>query len=181
LADWRARAVPRMPDETMVLIETNAVDPAFLAATANADNGDTIPAFRYNSVLFMPTTNSERGILRAVQCEPIDPVSIALTDGRAVARFPELAGWSALNCARRAVAEHRAWLSASGGAYPPPGWVGMQSACSEPSMRTMGLLFTAARAALFLESIDEGRPELAVTVAGVAGCLVARDSNLQRV
>ena len=177
LADWRARAVPSMPDEAMMLIEANAVNPAFLAATANADNGDTVPAFRYNSILFMPTTNPERGILRAVQCEPTDPVSMALADGRAVARFPELAGWSAVHCARRAVAEHRAWLSADGGAYPPHGWVGMQSAYSEPSMRTMGLLFTAARAALFLESIDEGRPELAVTVAGVADCLVARDSS----
>src|SRR4029078_11754709 len=103
-----------------------------------------------------------------------------LADGRAVARFPELAGWSAVHCARRAVAEHRAWLSADGGAYPPHGWVGMQSAYSEPSMRTMGLLFTAARAALFLESIDEGRPELAVTVAGVADCLVGRDSRCSR-
>jgi len=177
LADWRARAVPSMPDEAMVLKEASAVNPAFLAATANADNGDTAPAFRYNSILFMPTTNPERGILRAVQCEPTDPVSMALADGRAVARFPELAGWSAVHCARRAVAEHRAWLSANGGAYPPHGWVGMQSAYSEPSMRTMGLLFTAARAALFLESIDEGRPELAVTVAGVADCLVARDSS----
>jgi len=53
----------------------------------------------------------------------------------------------------------------------------MQSARSEPTMRTMGLLFSAARAALFLESIDESRPELAVTVAGVADCLVARDSS----
>jgi hypothetical protein len=41
----------------------------------------------------------------------------------------------------------------------------------------MGLLFTAARAALFLESIMEGDSELAVSVAGVADCLVARDSS----
>ena len=177
LADWRARAVPSMPDEAMMLIQANAVHPAFLAATAHADSGDAIPAFRYNSMLVMPTTNRERGMLRAVQCQPTDPVSMALADGRTIARFPELAGWSALHCARRAVAEHRGWFAASGVVYPPHGWVGIQSGCSEPTMRTMGLLFTAARAALFLESIEEGHPELAVTVAGVADCLVARDSS----
>jgi hypothetical protein len=177
LADWRARAVPSVPDEAIMLIHANAVDPAFLAATANAYDGNAIPAFRYTRMLVMPTTDPERGMLRAVQCQPTDPVSMALADGRTVARFPELAGWSAVHCARRAVAEHRGWLAANAGVTPPHGWVGMQSWSSEPTMRTMGLLFTAARAALFLESIDEGHPELAVTVAGVADCLVARDSS----
>ena len=177
LADWRARAVPSMPDEAIMLIQADAVNPAFLASTARADGGDAIPAFRYNSMLVMPTTNPERGMLRAVQCQPTDPVSMALADGRTIARFPELSGWSALHSARRAVAEHRAWLGANGSVYPPHGWVGMQSGSCEPTIRTMGLLFSAARAALFLESIEEGRPELAVTIAGVADCLVARGSS----
>jgi hypothetical protein len=116
-------------------------------------------------------------MLRAVQCQPTDPVSTALADRRTVARFPELAGWSAIDCARRAAAEHRGWLAAHGGVYPPHGWVGVQSGCDEPTARSVGLLFTAARAALFLESIVEGDPELAVTVAGVAERLVARDAS----
>jgi hypothetical protein len=177
LADWRGRAVPRVPDEAIMLIQANAVDPAFVAATARADGGDAIPAFRYNSLLVLPTTNPERWILRAVQCQPTDPVSMALADGHTVARFPELAGWSALHCARRAVAEHRAWLAADGWVCPTHGWVGVQSAPNDAKMRTLGLLFTAARAALFLESTVDGDPELAVTVAGVADCLVARDSG----
>ena len=177
LADWRALAVPNVPDEAIMLIQANAVDPALLALMAHADGGDAIPAFRYNSMLIMPTTNPEHGVLRAVQCQPTDPVSMALADGRTIARFPELSGWSALHSARRAVAEHRAWLGANGYVYPPHGWVGIQSGSAEPTIRTMGLLFSAARAALFLESIEEGRPELAVTVAGVADCLVARDSS----
>jgi hypothetical protein len=177
LADWRACAVPGVPDETFMLIQADAVDPAFLAATANADGGDAIPAFRYHSMMILPTTSPERGMLRAVQCQPTDPVSAALADGHAVARFPELAGWSALDSAMRAVAEHRGWLEADGVVYPPHGWVGVQSGCGEPTVRTLGLLFTAARAALFLESIVEGDPELAVTVAGVAERLVARDSS----
>jgi hypothetical protein len=175
LADWRARAVPRVPDEMMRLIQTNTVDPAFLASTAHADDAGTVPAFRYNSMLVMPTTNPERGMLRAVQCQPTDPVSMALADGHNVARFPELAGWSALHCARRAVAEHRAWLASDGWVYPSHGWVGVQSAPNKERMRTLCLLFTAARAALFLESIVEGEPELALSVAGVAERLVARD------
>lgn len=177
LADWRARAVPAVPDEVLMLIQPNALDAAFLGATAHADYGDAIPACRYNSMLLLPTTDFERGMLRAVQCQPTDPVSIALADGRTVAPFPELAGWSALHCARRAVAEHRAWLAADAWVYPTHGWVGVQSAPNDAKMRTLGLLFTAARAALFLESIVEGDPELAVTVAGVADCLVARDSS----
>ena len=57
----------------------------------------------------------------------------------------------------------------------------MQSGCSEPTVRTMGLLFTAARAALFLESIADGDPELALTVAGVAGRLILRDASCRDV
>jgi hypothetical protein len=175
LADWRARAVPGVPDEALMFIDADAIDPAFIAATALAGDGNAIPAFRYNSILVLPATNPERGMLRAVQSQPTDPVSFALTEGRAVARFPELAGWSAMHCARRAVAEHRGWLAATDWVAPPHGWVGVQSACNHPSLRTMGLLFTAARAALFLESTIEGDPELTLTVAGVAERLVARD------
>lgn len=177
LADWRARAVPGLPDEVFRLIHVNAVDAASLAEMAQAGDGNGIPACRYNSVLFLPTTDFQRGMLRAVQCQPTDPVSIALADGQTVARFPELAGWSALHCARRAVAEHRAWLASDAWVYPPHGWVGVQSAPDDPKMGTLGLLFTAARAALFLESIVDGDPDLAVTVAGVADCMVARDSS----
>ena len=181
LADWRARAVPALPDESMILAQATEVSPALLAAMANADHGDAISALRYNSMLVMPTLNSERGTLRAVQCQASDPVSIALADGQQIARFPELAGWSALHCARRAIAEHRGWLTAAGWSYPPHGWVGVQSAKSSPHTRTMGLLFSAARAALFIESIDEGRPELAVTIAGVAERLISRDSSCSNV
>jgi hypothetical protein len=177
LADWRARAVPNVPDEVFRLIRANAVDAPSLAAMAEAGDGTAIPACRCNSLLLLPTTDFERGMLRAVQCQPTDPVSIALADGHTLARFPELAGWSALHCARRAVAEHRAWLASDAWVFPSHGWVGVQSAPNDPKMRTLGLLFTAARAALFLESIVDGDPELAVTVAGVADCLVARDSS----
>ncbi|MEO8575707.1 MAG: nucleotidyltransferase domain-containing protein [Gemmatimonadales bacterium] len=181
LADWRARAVPGLADEAILLVHSDSVDPDFIGTMAQADGAMANPAFRYNSMLLMPTTNPERGILRAVQCELTDPVSLALAGGNVVARFPELRGWSASHCARRAVAEHRAWLSAKAYVFPPHGWIGVQSSSSDPKTGTVGLLFSAARAALFLESIEEDRAELAVTVAGVAACLVERDGSCRDV
>jgi hypothetical protein len=41
-------------------------------------------------------------------------------------------------------------------------------------LEQLGRLLTAARAALFLESLDEGAPELALPVAAVAATLGAR-------
>ena len=181
LADWRARAVPGLSDEAIILIHADSVDPDFLGTIAQDDVELANPAFRYNSILLMPTTNPERGMLRAVQCELTDPVSIALADGQSVARFPDLPGWSAPHCARRAVAEHRAWLSADAYVFPPHGWIGVQSSPSDSKTRTVGLLFSAARAALFLESIEEGHAELAVTVAGVASALIDRDPSCRDV
>ena len=95
--------------------------------------------------------------MRTVQCELTDPVSFALLAGETAARFPNAAGWSAYDCARRAVAEQRAAVAAA----------------SEPGNELAALL-TAARAALFLESLHEGRPELAVTVAAAAKLLAPR-------
>jgi hypothetical protein len=126
-------------------------------------------------MILLPTMNPERGMLRAVQCQATDPVSWAMSDGQTVADFPEQPGWSALDSARRAVAEHRQWLFSDGWVYPPHGWVGTQSEPSDPTVRTLGLLFTAARAGLFFQSITEGEAELSVTAAGVADSLAERD------
>jgi predicted nucleotidyltransferase len=175
LADWRARAVPRVPDEALMLIAVSRVDPDALAAAARMDGGDVVPAICYNDVMLLPTMSPERGTLRSVHCEPTDPVSAALARGELVARFPRLAGWSAADSARRAVAEHRAWLDTDGWSTPPHGWVGVQSAPSSATARTLGLLFTAARAALFHESVADGDSELAVSISGVADRLAARD------
>jgi hypothetical protein len=90
-----------------------------------------------------------RSRLRAVQCRATDPVSFALVEGGSVAAFPNVRGWSAEDTARRAVAEHRAWLRSE----------------SEPEL---DMLLTAARAALFLESVEAGSPELPLTLAETA-------------
>ena len=95
--------------------------------------------------------------MRAVQCELTDPVSFALLAGGDVARFPNVGGWSAQDAARRAVAEQRAAVAAA----------------TEPA-RELAALLTLARAALFLESLRDGEPELAVTVAAAAERLAPR-------
>jgi hypothetical protein len=75
---------------------------------------------------------------------------VSFAHGDDVASFPDLPGWSAHDVARRAVAEHRAWLEA------PP---------HDPDGRALGRLATAARAARFLQSIEGGEPALPLTVA----------------
>ena len=95
-----------------------------------------------------------RARLRAVQCAATDPVTTALLAGRSVARFPDVAGWSARDWARRAVNEQRPLLSQDDGSAERP--------------------LAAARAALFRESVDAGAPRLALTLADAAVLLAER-------
>lgn len=161
LVDWRARAFPEPPDESFVLLAGSPESPAVLAAAARTEApGDPRPVLRAPGLLVMPTLDLVtrpliRGALRAVQCAATDPVSFALADCRRDADFPDLPGWSALDGARRAAAEHRAWL-----ADP--------ASLTDPGGKELGMLFTYVRAALFLESLERGDPELPLTVAAVA-------------
>src|SRR5436190_10050732 len=158
LADWRARVAPDLPDETFVVLIGDVTRPSVLAAAARASHAGTFPVFRTDGLLVLPTLLWRRGTARAVQCESTDPVSMALIEGARVARFPNLAGWSARDSARRATAEHRAWLAA---------WPG-QDPSRITTLHALGMLFTAARGALFLESLEMRSPELPLTAAAVA-------------
>jgi len=93
-----------------------------------------------------PAASFERSRMRGIHCPLTDPVSFALAWGAETASFPRMAGWSAQDWARRAVAEHSAWLRAG------------------PAARPAEMHLAAARAALFSESLDEGRPELVLTL-----------------
>jgi hypothetical protein len=161
LVDWRARTAPAGPEEWLGLVTESAEDPAALALAARSEGGGLQPALRDDGLLVLPTDSEEATLLRAVQCPQTDPVSFALADGRPAASFPDLAGWSARDCARRAVAEHAAWLRRQ----RDPG------SLTEASL---GLLFTAARAALFLESVQAGEPELAITTGTLGDALTER-------
>jgi hypothetical protein len=99
-------------------------------------------------------------------------VSFTVLEGQRLAPFPNLPGWSALDSARRAVAEHHAWLAMRRLAHPlPHTWAGPQPSSRTPTPRGLGLLLTAARAALFLQSIEAGKPELLLTLPAVARSL----------
>ncbi len=173
LADWRACVVPESPDEVLALRAGSPDDPEEVAQAAVEARAWLHPALRRGALIVLPTSLAwSWGRLRAVQCPQTDPVSFALLDGSNVARFPELSGWSALDRARRAVAEHRSWLGAP--ADPdarPPGWIDAAPDSSEPSLRALGMLFTAARAALFLQSLEAGDPSLSATVGATARLL----------
>jgi hypothetical protein len=132
------------------------------------------PALRAGELLVMPTTRG--GHLRSVQCPVTDPVSFALADGKATAAFPNVSGWSAKHIAQRAVAEHRAWLGLGDGAGKPDLRELMLGQARSIAARRFSLarLLTAARAALFAESLQKGEPELPVTAAAVAERLGAR-------
>ena len=114
--------------------------------------------------MVMPASSGWPARLRAVQCGATDPVSFALSGGRRTAAFPDVAGWSALDVARRAVAEHGPWvLGGPGGRAASSGQAGVT-----------GRLLTAARAALFLDSLRAGEPVLPVTAAATARALAQR-------
>ena len=148
LADWRALAWPLQPDESLLPLPGDPGDPVAVGAAAASHPVGPYPVLRRDGLLVLPATPLWRNRLRAVQCRITDPVSFALLDGDRVAGFPQMGGWSALDTARRAVAEHGNWLQ-----------MGAES---------LGTLFTAARAALFLDSIRAGDPELPLTVTETA-------------
>ena len=158
LVDWRARCSPGPPDESFELRTGSPSDPRALAAAATAPAG-THATLRSGDLLVMPS--AARNQLREVSCPVTDPVSHALARDRAHARFPGLAGWSAADCAARALAEHRSWLTRR----PLMGGFGP---------RAIELLLTTARAAIFHESVTQGSPLLPVTTRAVVEELAAR-------
>lgn len=111
-ADWRG-VVLEGAGATFRVRDLAGPPHAAVAAAAAAEAGGVRTALRAPGLLLFPSADLEgrpmtRGTLRTVQCAASDPVSFALVEGRDSARFPTLAGWSAEDWARRAVAEQRA-------------------------------------------------------------------------
>jgi hypothetical protein len=193
LLDWRALALPvldqqsvpglmEVVEERLVQVHADPGDPAALMAAASGAGAGRVPALRRGSLLVEPTLDVwGRGRLRLVQCRATDPVSAALLDGSAHAVFPAVSGWSARDWARRAVAEHRAWLSAGRNQSPDPHrWIGARHASHARHWgpATLGLLLSAARCAVFLDSVEEGRPSLPLRFTDLPPALAATDPRL---
>ena len=156
--DWRTIVWPfPLPDEAAIPLQAEAADPHFLGAAARACNDGAYALLRANGLHIIPSLKRAR--LRAVHSPITDPVSFALAEGRTTARFPNLGGWSIGDTARRAVAEHLAWL---------------RSADGRPSAETLGRLLGAARAGILLESLKAREPELPLTVTAAAERIAQR-------
>ncbi|MEK6276640.1 MAG: nucleotidyltransferase domain-containing protein [Actinomycetota bacterium] len=158
LVDWRALAMPSLPDETFAPIPGDPGDPGTLAAAALALDRGPYPTLSADRLQIRPVRMTGRRRLRTLQCPATDPVSFALAAGATVACFPEVAGLSVGDTAARAVAEHAVWLAAEG----------------KRDSEALGRLITAARAALLWESVDEGDPELHLTMEATLDALAAR-------
>ena len=170
LADWRARAVPGMLDPALVVVPGNPGDPQRLRELAETNHTGLFPVLRENGLLVLPTSEIwDRGRLRGIEWAGSDPVSTALVNGAATASFPDLPGWSARDCARRALDEHRGWLELSASASGRlPYWMKGET---WPEVIELAGLFTAARAAMFADSLEAGDPELLLTAATIAARL----------
>jgi hypothetical protein len=174
LLDWRALAAPSLPDEALELSpELNAER---LMDAASIEQRAVYPALRGGNLIALPVSDVwPRGILRAVQMPPSDPVSFAQADGARTAEFPEVTGWSARDWARRGVVEHAAWLARHPAEQlgPPTAreWLDGEASGAAPATRAVAKLLTAGRAALFDESLRAGRPELPLTVAATCARL----------
>ena len=189
LVDWRARAVPPPPDEVFVITDGDPQSRLDVAAAAIASSDGPYLALRAEQLLVFPAARTggrshgadpesgaarwSRVKLRGIQCPMTDPVSFALADHTPAAQFPNADGWSARDSARRAVAEHGAWLAGGRRDGPVRGWVAAQTSGAPQPAVELGRLFTAARAALFLESLHD-RPALPLTVRAVGEALGER-------
>jgi hypothetical protein len=172
LSDWRAVAIPSMPDEELAPVEGGGASPESLIAAAALGAPGVQPAIREDELLVLPLADRWlHGLCRSVQATFSDPVSFALLAGGETARFPDLSGWSARDWAGRAVAEHAAWLRRGPGKLGEPSlreWLDGTGDGTPPLTRALAKLLTALRAGLFLQSLQQGSPTLAVTVGAAA-------------
>jgi hypothetical protein len=171
LCDWRSLAHPALPDETFFVCPGEPSDPESLrAASATYDFGP-LPVLRSGELMVSAGLLRWRTEMRALGCALSDPVSFAVADGRETAAFPNVAGWSAQDWARRAVAEHRAWLEA-----PPAPVPGLRPEYASAGI--LAMLLTAARAALFHESVcADAAPELPLTLEETVRRLAQRSAR----
>lgn len=175
LADWRAVVWPSLPDETFVAVDGT---PAHAESVRRALAPEVGPynALSTGELLVLPATNRDNR-LRAVQCAVTDPVSFALLAGSDRAVFPNVEGWSAEDWARRAVAEHRAWLGANrqDAELTVREWAYREGRRAPVRLRELGRLFTAARAAVFAD----GLARLPLTAHATAACLGIEDVHAE--
>lgn len=172
LIDWRAIVMPEGNEDRFTLVPGHPGDPKAVRRAFEAAHQHVYPALQSDELLVFPARSPWHANGRAVKSPAGDPVPFALLAGAETAAFPNVPGWSARDTALRAVAEHREWLSANADDEI--------HAMSAPDARQSALLmlFSAARAALFLESVERREPELTLTATATAERLRATDASL---
>ncbi len=171
LCDFRSLTDPGLLDESFVVLAGDPADPAVLAAACAAQDYGPIPALRTDGLMLFPAGIRARTRVRAVKSTATDPVSFAVLAGREEATFPNVSGLSARDTAARALAEHRAWLATARGT----------SDADDERGHRLSMLLSAARVALFAESLEDREPELAVTSTEIARQLGSRFPDLLNV
>jgi predicted nucleotidyltransferase len=176
LVDWRALVAPSLVDEALAPSLADPADPVVLGNAAREAGAGIYRALTADGLLVLPALGVwERAFPRSVHCQTSDPVSFALAAGVSTARFPNVDGWRAEHWARRAVAEHGAWIAdrRERANASRREWIDGRGQDSPQEVRGLAKLLTAARAALFLDSLEQGEPELCLTAAAVSRRLAA--------
>jgi hypothetical protein len=171
LADWRGLTVPEGIDQSFAVVSGDPGRPESVTAALATVGERFHPALRAGDILVFPRLAPWETMLRTVQFPPCAPVMFGLLDGADTAFFPSVPGWSAQDTARRAVAEHRRWLGDRGADR-----IRSRFAGGRPE-RAISILFSAARAALFLESLQGGDPALPLTAEATVELLEARGAG----
>jgi hypothetical protein len=178
--DWSAPSMPTAPEETFTMVLGDPSDLATVQDAARSSGDRCWPTLRSGPLLVRPSGDIwGAGHMRGIEMPASDPVSVALAEGRECAAFPDVGGWSALDRARRAVAEHRAWLrQETAGTDGRPTWI-VRPLSVWPTPATVSLLLSAAQCGLFLDSLQIGEPRLAITEEAAAAALGARDEEAE--
>ena len=155
LADWKARAVPELPDEAFA---ARTRRPGATPTRWPPRTREGIRVLRDGDVLVQ--CRSAVGTLRGAQSPVTDPVSLRYSTARQPRPSRPCPGWSARDCALRAVAEHRSWLAAQA----PRLYANDRVARPAAHRRPRGAV---------PESLDGERPSLALTAAATAEALAA--------
>ena len=177
LPDWRALVVPALPDAAIVPLGAQIDDHRAIAAAAANSLGGPYPALRRGPLVLLPGADATgRATLRSVHCAAVEPAVFAVLDGAAIARYPDVAGWSIEALATRALAEHRAWLAAPA-ERPERRW--MRADDTPQELAELGLLLSAVRAEHLAATLADGAPELPLTLsATVAAASGGGDGDL---
>lgn len=177
--DWSTAELPVVPLESFQIMDDDGMEPGAVLEAATSNTGRIWRSLRSRHLLLRPNLDVwGSGRLRSIEIPCTDPVSFALAGGHATALFPDVRGWSARDRAARAVAEHRAWLHQEAAAVAePPAWAGRPPLATWPTPASVSLLLCAARAALFLESLERHTPRLTLTPAATVSSLAARDPS----